>query len=98
MHRFKLLPFVLALMSMALARAQDRHPTKDFMVVLREVEAVNKATFSYAPTGPNTATLPSGEKVTLESAWFDLIGDMHVRFVIDGETSMRNLTKKEFVE
>lgn len=66
------------------------------MFVLREVEGANKEIFSYVPTGPSVGTLPNGERFTIESAWFDLIGDMHVRFVMDGESTMRNLTAKEF--
>lgn len=68
----------------------------NFMLVLREVEGGNKQQFGFKPTGPATATLKNGETVSMSSAWFDLIGDMHVRFVIDGEHSMKNLTAEEF--
>lgn len=69
---------------------------ENFMLVLREVEGANKEAFGLVPTGPSTGVLDSGEKVTIHSAWFDLVGDMHVRFVIDGEHTMSNLTMQEF--
>lgn len=68
------------------------------MLVLREVEGANKQEFGFIATRPTTATLSNGETVTINSAWFDLIGDMHVRFVTDSEHSMQNLKAEEFSE
>ena len=73
----------------------NKETDENFMLVLREVEGANKQDFGFKATGPMTGTL-DGENVTVENAWFDLIGDMHVRFVIDGEHSMQNLTAEEF--
>jgi hypothetical protein len=78
--------------------AEKLRPGSDFMIVIREVESANKKTFAYTPAGPSTVTLPSGEKVTINNAWFNLIGDMHVRFVVDGKDTMRNLSAKEFAD
>src|SRR5688572_5682869 len=81
---------------MSTSTAESQSPDQNFMLVLREVEGANKQQFGLVPTGPSTGKLASGETITVNNAWFDLIGDMHVRFVIDGEDSMRNLTVKEF--
>jgi hypothetical protein len=78
--------------------AESQAPDENFMLILREVEGANKQEFGFKATGPTTATLNNGETVTINSAWFDLIGDMHVRFVIDGEHSMQNLNAEEFSE
>lgn len=78
------------------AHATDRPEVdENFMLVLREVEGANKKEFGLVPTGPSTAMLEGGEKVTFNLAWFNLIGDMHVRFVMDGEHTMQNLTMEE---
>lgn len=76
--------------------ADHPHPDDDFMLVLREVEGANKREYGLVPSGPSTGTLRDGRPFTLHNAWFDLIGDMHVRFVIDGSDSMQNLTMEEY--
>ena len=93
----KTLLFTLCLTLTMPASASDSPMTdENFMLVLREVEGANKQEFGLVPTGPSTAVLADGEKVTLNHAWFDLIGDLHVRFVIDGEHTMQNLTMEDF--
>ena len=89
-------PLLLALAAMSTTAADSQKPDENFMLVLREVEGSNKQEFGFKATGPTTATLGNGEKVTIDNAWFDLIGDMHVRFVIDSEHSMQNLSAEEF--
>lgn len=91
-----LLLTILFSLTMPVFAADPPKTDEDFMLVLREVEGANKEEFGLVATGPSTAVLANGEKVTLHSAWFDLIGDMHVRFVIDGEHTMQNLTMEEF--
>lgn len=86
----------LILNPMTSGAEENQKPDDNFMFVLREVEGSNKQEFGFHPAGPATGMLANGETVTLESAWFDLIGDMHVRFVSDGEYSMQNLTLEEF--
>lgn len=78
--------------------AEPKSPDANFMFVLREVVGANKQEFGYTPSGPNTGTLSNGKTVTLSSAWFDVIGDMHVRFVTDGEFMMVNLNAVQFAE
>ena len=90
------LSIFLLLIAMTSSAADRPRPDENFMLVLREVEGANKQDFGFKPTGPSTATLNNGERVTLNNAWYDLIGDMHVRFVIDGEHSMQNLSAEEF--
>jgi hypothetical protein len=87
-----LIPFAL----MTTSASEQKNPDENFMLVLREVEGANKQEFGFIPTGPSTGTLSNGETISVTSAWFDLIGDMHVRFVIDGERTMQNLTAEEF--
>jgi hypothetical protein len=85
----------LFLMSAVLATDYDQS-LGNLMVVLREVEGANKQDSTLRPAGPAKATLPSGEQVEMTPAWFDFIGDMHIRFVYDSPTSMRGLTAEEF--
>jgi hypothetical protein len=85
----------LLLMNAALATDYDMS-LGNLMVVLREVEGANKQNNTMRPAGPAKATLPSGEQVEMTPAWFDFIGDMHIRFVYDSPTSMRGLTAEEF--
>jgi hypothetical protein len=91
-----LLPLLLSLVAMTSGAKDNPESDPNFMLVLREVEGANKQDFGFKPAGTGSATLPSGETITMSPAWFDLIGDMHVRFVIDGEHSMQNLTAEEF--
>lgn len=46
--------------------------------------------------GSAKATLSDGKEVEISVAWFSFIGDMHIRFVYDSPSSMRNLTSEEF--
>ena len=81
---------------MTASASEPKRPDDNFMLVLREVEGANKQEFGFTPAGPSTGTLNNGETITINSAWFDLIGDMHVRFVIDGKRTMQNLTAEQF--
>ena len=87
-----LIPFVV----LTAGASESKSPDANFMFVLREVVGANKQEFGFTPTGPSTGTLSNGETFTITNAWFDLIGDMHVRFVSDGEHTMRNLSAEQF--
>lgn len=76
--------------------AADDENINNLMVVLRESEGSNKADARLVPTGPAKAVLADGKEVELSFAWFEFIGDMHVRFVYDSPDSMRNLSVQEF--
>jgi hypothetical protein len=96
MLRTFLATLLIAVVLPAAATKKPDVPDADFMLVLRESEGANKRDFGYAPVPPSRLTLADGEEVTLENAWFEVIGDMHVRFVADGEHMMRNLSAEEF--
>ena len=92
----KIIPLLMSVAAVASSASERAMPDENFMLVLREVEGANKQDFGFEPAGAGTSVLNNGEKISLEPAWFDVIGDMHVRFVIDGEQTMRNLTAAEF--
>jgi uncharacterized protein YtpQ (UPF0354 family) len=92
----KLVALFLSISVMTATAGETPQPDENFMLVLREFQGTPKQQFSFEPSGASTGTLPSGEKVVMNLAWFDLIGDMHVRFVMDGERTMRNVTAEEF--
>ena len=76
--------------------AADDESINNLVVVLRESEGSNKADARLVATGLVKAVLADGKEVELSFAWFEFIGDMHVRFVYDSPDSMRNLSILEF--
>ncbi len=68
----------------------------NLMVVLREFEGADKHDEKLTPSGPVKTTSADGKVATMTPAWFDFIADMHVRFVFDAPTTMRDLTAAEF--
>ena len=69
---------------------------ENFMLVLRAAEGVNEPKFGYKPVGPSTGVLDNGDEFVIDMAWFTLIGDIHVRFVVDSPDSMSNIKAAEF--
>src|SRR5262245_9389151 len=67
----------------------------NLMVVLRESEGSNKQVESLVRTGKGKVKLPDGRVVEMDSAWFEYLGDMHVRFVFDTPTFMPNATYED---
>ena len=65
------------------------------MVVLRESERANRQDEILQPTGRAWGTLASGEKFEFFPAWYEYIGDMHIRFVFDEAASMVGLSVEE---
>jgi hypothetical protein len=63
---------------------------QNLMVVLRESIGANKQDETLQPIGKGRAILRDGREVELEVAAFAFLGDMHIRFVFDGPTSMLN--------
>ena len=78
--------------------SESKRPDENFMFVLREMIGANKPEFGFSAVGKVAVPLQNGESVDREFAWYNLIGDMHVRFVVDGKDTMQNLTSKEFLE
>lgn len=57
--------------------------------VLRESPGASRFTESLSPIGKVRAQLRDGSEVEIEGSWFHYLGDMHVRLVFDGETSLQ---------
>lgn len=66
-----------------------------FMVVLRESPGQNRPDDRFTPTGPTKLKLPDGKEIELNHAWWEYIGDLHVRFVFDSPAIMRNAMPDE---
>lgn len=92
----RLLQVFLSLAGNSPSVAENAATDENFMLVLRELQGASKSEFGFEPAGPQTVTLGDGKTAVISPAWFDLIGDMSVRFVSDGERTMRNLTTEEF--
>lgn len=99
LRRFALrasLVFVALVLLPALAGAQ---PARDYddsatnlMVVLRESPGANKQDDGLVRTGKGRVALPDGKEVDIDFAWYEYLGDMHVRFVFDTPTSLPHAT------
>jgi len=65
------------------------------MVVVRESIGANRAEDAFSPTGKVKAELPDGQKIEMEMASWEFIGDTHIRFVFDGPEVMINATPQD---
>lgn len=82
------------------AFAGDATPAYDtsasnLMVVLRESPGANKQDEVLVRTGKGKTTLPDGREVEYDLAWFEYLGDMHVRFVFDTPTSLPHASPED---
>ncbi len=68
---------------------------ENLMVVVRETVGANKQDEALSPNGAMKIKLPGGGEGDFDPAWYDFIGDTHIRFVFDGPDSMRNVTRHE---
>ena len=68
---------------------------ENLMVVLRESVGANTKVESLDPWGKVRMKLSDGREIEVEIAWFQFLGDMHVRFVFDSPTMMRNATLQD---
>jgi hypothetical protein len=68
----------------------------NLLVVLRETFSgtLRKAEV-LEPFGKSKVKLPDGREVEVDLAAYAYLGDMHVRFVFDGPTSMRNASSQD---
>jgi hypothetical protein len=90
-----LLALVPVLVSAQIPLNVDRS-AGNLMVVLREsMGAPARKSEALEYMGKSKARLQSGEEVEIEAAHYAYLGDMHIRFVFDGPTSMVNATPKE---
>jgi hypothetical protein len=68
---------------------------ENLMVVLRESAGANTQSESLHPLGKGRVKLSDGREVEVEFAAFQFLGDMHVRFVFDGPTTLINATPQD---
>ena len=61
----------------------------NLLAVLRETPGANKQDEALRPIGPVRAKLPDGREVEIDASWFELLGDMHVRLVFDGDQRLQ---------
>jgi hypothetical protein len=84
-----------------LAQSSMSHPgggtIDNLMVVLRESPGGNKQDEGLRPIGKVRVKL-EGKEVEFEPAWFEFIGDMHIRFVFDYPDSMSNLSTQDLAK
>jgi hypothetical protein len=80
------------------AQKEPKRTLDNIMVVLRESIGGNKRRESLQPVGAATAIWPdTGERITVEIAGFQLIGDLHIRFVFDGRKYMQGLEPEDLL-
>jgi len=65
--------------------------TEPLLFVLRERPGADKADESLALVEPFDVPLPGGASATMAPAWFDLIGDLQLRFVREMPDTQRSL-------
>ncbi len=63
----------------------------NLMVVLRESVGANKLDETLQPFGALHAVV-DGREIETEMAWFQFLGDMHIRFVFDAPQTMESAT------
>lgn len=61
---------------------------ENLMVVVRESIGANRAADEFVPTGKGKVKLQDGKEIEFEPAWWNFIGDTHIRFVFDGPQTM----------
>jgi hypothetical protein len=95
-------PLVALCLASALSAPAASQPSRGFddsapnlMVVLRESQGANKQTESLVPMGKAKVKLQDGREIEIDTAWFEYLGDMHVRFVFDTPTSMPNASPRD---
>jgi hypothetical protein len=94
--------FLICLLALAPLAASAQSPAEvdrsagNLMLVLREsIGATARKSETLEYIGKGKARLKSGEEVEIEAAHYAYLGDMHIRFVFDGPTTMINATPKE---
>lgn len=95
----KVLSFLLPATRTVSATAQTNQRFDDsaanLMVVLRESPGANKQDEKLVPITKGKVRLADGREVGLDPGWFSYLGDMHIRFVFDGPSSMRGANSKD---
>jgi hypothetical protein len=96
------LAIVVALIAREGAMAQKdlrfNKSADNLMAVLRESIGVNKPDEVLIPGEKGRTILPNGREVVVDFAYFEFIGDMHIRFVFDGPQSMLIATAHDLAQ
>ena len=85
-------------MAVAQASAAPERERDNLMVVVRESIGANKENETFEPSGKASAKLPDGREVEIAMAWWEFIGDMHIRFVFDGPQTMIGATPQDLAK
>lgn len=67
----------------------------NLLALLRESPGSNQSEEALHPLGRVQARLADGREVEIDASWFQYLGDMHVRLVFDGETSMQTASPED---
>lgn len=70
----------------------------NFMVVVRELIGADKKDELLKPVGKTKAKFSDGTEIETEMAWWEFIGDTHIRFVFDGDQTMDNAAPGDLVK
>jgi hypothetical protein len=81
------------LVSGAVAKAEGKR--EQLMAVLRESPGANRPDESLSLISKIETTLPNGQRIEMAPAWFQYIGDMHIRFVFDEPASFRSASQDD---
>jgi hypothetical protein len=82
--------------SLAQIPSRPEKTRDNLMVVVRESRGANRPEDAFQPTGKITVKLSDGRVFETETASWEYIGDIHVRFVFDGPRMMLNATPQDF--
>jgi len=67
----------------------------NLMVVLRESPGASKPDETLVRSGKGKITMPEGQEVDIDFAWYEYLGDMHIRFVFDTPTSLPHASPQD---
>ncbi len=70
----------------------------NLMLVVRETAGANKQDEQLKPSGKATVRLADGKEVEMDAAWWEFIGDTHIRFVFDEPTTMVGAASADLTE
>ena len=68
------------------------------LVVVRESPGADKRDEALVPMAKLQVDLPGGIKAEMSPAWYELIGDLHVRLVFDQGETLRTVRTEELAE
>lgn len=88
--------FLAAASGFTFAQSRDFDDSAaNLMVVLRESPGSSKPDETLVRSGKGKITLPEGREVDIDFAWYEYLGDMHIRFVFDTPTSLPHASPQD---